>query len=266
MKKLFKSSKPKTSELNPTPLALPPETPIHAKHVIPQSAQTPQQVSSRKSTDMVAGAGDRSTWVVVDSSVDDRLPTRPRVDSKPSSIASLPQGASSPHLILAGTTSPLPPSTPAPTTTTTTSAAVVQSAQVLPPSPGTPRSQPLRSPSVKGHSQTVKEPTRRRSGQIFPWPDSRLTDHSRSTTTDDRPANSPRPPSMYSIDTRETHNTKDKDAQLPKPSTGVRIADFFFKETPKQTRNPKEPQYDIEEVISACIFRTFTVFFVLFRD
>lgn len=255
MKKLFKSNKLKNSELNPTPLALPPETPIHTRHVVPQAAQPQQQQpqsnpASRRSTDLTnAAPGDRTTWVVVDS---DDTPThvRPRVDSKPSSIISLPHGAS-PPVVVGNINSPVPASL--------IPGQQQQQAQTLPV-----RSQPPRSPSVNNHPQTTKEPTKRRSGQIFPWPDSRLTEHNTKSaaTIDDRSANSQqRPPSTYSIDTRDTHDQlitpKDKDAQPTKPSAGGRLADFFFassKDTPRQGKSPKELPYDIEEVVRTYAF------------
>lgn len=234
MKKLFKSNKPKNSELNPTPLTLPPDTPIHDRHNAPQSA--PVIPPSRRSTDM-SGLADRGTWVVLDPSLDDAgKQARTRKDSKPSSVVSLPLGASAPQSALAG--NPLP---------------VRHSQQQAPPPQSLP--QPPRSPSSNTHP-TVKEPTKRKSGQIFPWPDSRLPDHHpKSASTDDRP-NSQRPSSMYSVDTHDTHDIpKDKDV---KSSTGARISEFFFssnKEVTKQaTKHPKEPQYDIEEVISEYYF------------
>ncbi|KAF8318011.1 hypothetical protein DL93DRAFT_2165418 [Clavulina sp. PMI_390] len=233
MKKFFRPSKPKGNELSPTPLALPPETPIHAAHA--QQANGNAAYSQRPSelTNAPNGGQDRSGWVVVDPSSDGSSagertwsstdapppmapppnPGRTRVDSKPSSISSLSlqaqavlhattnatagiaaavaapvsAGAPPPQALQSQTNPSLMSSAP-PTPASSAPASAIRTSPKSPPplsavnTSRQPSSQPQRSPSTK---QSTKDSStgKRRSGQIFPWADQRIPQHTNSTNT-----------------------------------------------------------------------------------
>ena len=229
--KFFKSNKPKNSELNPTPLALPPETPIHARHAASQPPQP--QTQSRRSLDATDSV-DRSNWAAADPRQDDpNAVARTRQDSK-HSVASLPPGASPPQTFVTG-----PPMLSQP-----------QPSQVQ------SRSQLLRSPSLGTRSRANRESTKRRSGHIFPWPDALVPEKIPSSDTH---SSDQRPPSIHSFDAHEV--SREREGSTHKGGTGGRIADFFFasnKDVPRQGRQQRDGQYSIEEAIRMSLYFSFS--------
>jgi hypothetical protein len=229
--KLFKSSKPKNSELNPTPLALPPETPIHARHI--SQASQPQS-QSRKSLD-TGSSFEPSNWEVVDARQDNpNVIARTRKDSKQNSLPSLPLGASPPQSVTTGG--------PAPS----------KHASQQQPSQVQLRSQPLRSPSMNTRPRSNKESGKRRSGQIFPWADDRLPEHYSKAPFSDSNPNDQRPPSIHSFETRDNHEvSREREGSAHKGGPSGWIADLFAsnKDAPRQVRQQKDGQYDIDELL-----------------
>ena len=236
--KFFRSNKPKNSDLNPTPLALPPDTPIHAQHASSQRSQP--QAQSRRSLDASSNA-DQSGWAPVDPRQDDpNTAARTRKDSKPIPPPSLPPGASPLKPVVANTP------------------VLSQQSSQQPPSPAQSKSQVLRSPSLSSRPRLTKEPLKRRSGHIFPWPDGRLPEHHAKVTTSDTNPSDQRPPSIHSFETRDNREvSREREGHTHKAGTGGRIADFLFasgKDVPRQAKHQRDGQYSIEEVIRTSLY------------
>lgn len=227
--KLFKSGKPKN--IDPTPLALPPETPIHARHTSQASQPQPQP---RNSLDTSGSLGP-SNWEIVDARQDDpNVMARTRKDSKPNSLPSLPLGASLPQ------------------SNVTNRSAPSQRASQQQPSQVQSKSQPLRSPSMNARPRSNKEPAKRRSGHIFPWSDDRIPEHYSKAPFSDSNPNDQRPPSIYSFETRDNHEvSREREGSAHKGGAGGWLTDLFAsnKDVPRQVKQQKDEQYDIDEVL-----------------
>lgn len=146
MRRLFKSNKPKGSDLTPTPYT-PPETPIHSQR---QTAPNSKSTSSLKSTEVGSGHGDTLTTPSDDERSYGHARTLNDVPSTQASMASLPPRTSPPASYATGTL-PLP----------------AAAAATL----------PSRSGSLK------KKPKPLQTQGVFPWPDHRLSPDPSNTQT-----------------------------------------------------------------------------------